>query len=243
MSKTYQLNTLEGLRDALSNYEFIRPSEHKHYMINVPIITQRAYMPHDAVSGFPVYVNIELVTLPDSTNTNVDGVITVNVGPEDAKPHFSQVSDFVVKKGLCSNLAESIYANLRNKMEYGLKFKDRKNLYNWTFQTIANNYIGRIKAYPEYRDLELFPDNESIDVFRKLFSEFIEDRNLYTHGQIAILRNTNSICIQNADRVAHKMRYYDIQDTHFSHFSFVFAIIDSCIHLNGKAAQKSQHAN
>lgn len=241
MSHQFNFNTFEGVQFALDNYRFIRPSEIRNSIKGVPSVKQHAYIPHKLVEGFPLYVNVELITLPDSTNTSPEGVISVNVGPDDVKPYFTQVTDFVIKKGLCSNLAESIFANLRHRMEYGLNFKNREQLYKWTFLELANNYVGRIKARTEYCNTQLFPDNASIDRFRSLFQAFIEDRNLYTHGQIAILRNTNSLCIQNYDRKALKVRYYDIQDAHFSHFSLVFAIIDSCMRLNGEAAQKRVH--
>ncbi len=241
MSKSYNFTTLHGVKDALDTFQFIRPTEITNYIQGPPHVTQGKYIPFNLNidNAFPLFINNELTSLPDISNTDKDGVISVKMSPNDTQPYNEIVADFVIKKGICSNLAETVYAKLRHLMEYNLDYKKREQLYSWTFSDLATNYTARIKSKPEFRDLELFPYNASIDKFRRLFIEFIEDRNLYTHGQITVLRNNQSICIKNIDRNALKVRYFEIQEAHFSFFSLAFATIDSCLNINSKSRAKS----
>lgn len=243
MSKSYNFASIAGVKEALESYRFIRPHEINYFIQGPPHIIQGGYIPFnlnlDTENAVPLYINNDLTTLPDSSNTNSEGVLSVSISPKDTEPYKEIVKDFVIKKGICSNLAETINAKLCHLMEYNLGFTKREQLFNWPFSTLVSNYVGRIKKFPQFRNAELFPDNQSIEKFRRLFSEFVEDRNLYTHGQVTVLRNSQNVCIKINDRIAKKVRYFDIQEAHFSHFSLAFLIIDSCLKINSKESDKS----
>ncbi len=64
-----------------------------------------------------------------------------------------------------------------------------------------------IKKDKSIHDLERLNSSSSRKMFRKLFCQFIEDRNIYTHGDIFYYHNENMVLIEYLSKGEEKEKY------------------------------------
>lgn len=231
----YILNTPEGIRQALDHYKFVRPNEikvPKHGIVASSTLTYEKIMPPDDVLA---QVPVRVILLPDANNTDENGVMTATYENLRTDQGKQVVMQFIDLKGLCSYAAESILTNLRHL------FHARKNIrvFEMTFREAVEAYSKYLIENPKgTRNKVIFPDNDSINKFTALFKKFINDRNLYTHGQVGYVSNNKSMAIVNFDPLDKKVRYYSVQSGHFGHYFFVYQLILSTMKFANSADKK-----
>lgn len=218
----YDLNTPEGIRETLDKYKFERPKKIKipdRGIVASSTFTYEKKMPPDNVLA---QVPVRVILLPDASNTDENGIMTATYENLRTDQGKESVMQFIDLKGLCSNAAESILTNLRHL------FHARKNV-----RVFEMTFTEALEAYAEYlienpkgnRNKVIFPDDDSVNRFKALFQKFINDRNLYTHGQVGYVSNNKSMAIVNFHPLDKKVRYYSVQSGHFGHYFFVYQLI------------------
>ncbi len=122
---------------------------------------------------------------------------------DDIISHVLEYSDLIAKG---CQIAEALNQKLLNFLiAYG-KSDSKADLLICDFMTLRDKLSVIIKGDSKFHNIERLQTGSLRRTFRKLFAEFIEDRNIYTHGEILYRINDKAIL----------MRYINKKEKDFS---------------------------
>ena len=116
-------------------------------------------------------------------------------------------SKFLDLKHRCIRMAENLNENLRSFLS---QYSDINNLnekdmlYKLDFMNLRDRFSKIVKGDQQFRHIDLLNSNPNRKNLTKTFTEFIEDRNIYTHGHLHIRLNDSLILITYVDKKLNK---------------------------------------
>jgi hypothetical protein len=132
-------------------------------------------------------------------------------------------------KSACANYGELINENL---LSFLISYypKSRIPLLKKGFMTLRDKLSEIINKDLRFHTIEEFVTPESRKSFGRLFAEFIEDRNIYTHGSIVYRTNDNKILIHYVDRKHPRYAYSEINSDIMKSYEELYLHLSRTLH-------------
>lgn len=98
----------------------------------------------------------------------------------------------------CVNNGEAINRKLRELMQsvYAKNTQTRSDILKMDFMKLRDVFSEFLKAFKPLRGIEEYNSNQKIKKITKVMNQFIIDRNIYTHGQLALYRPGGTFLIE-----------------------------------------------
>lgn len=112
-------------------------------------------------------------------------------------------SKFLDLKHRCIRMAENLNENLRSFLsQYSdiNNLHEKDTLYKLDFMKLRDRFSEIVKKDQQFGHIDLLNSNPNKKNLTKTFTEFIEDRNIYTHGHLHICLNDGLILITYVDK-------------------------------------------
>ncbi len=116
-------------------------------------------------------------------------------------------SKFLDLKHRCIRVAENLNETLRSFLtQYSNinNLNEKETLYKLDFMKLRDRLSEIVKKDEQFRQIELLSSNQNRKYITKTFTEFIEDRNIYTHGHLHIRLNDGLVLISYIDKKYNK---------------------------------------
>ncbi|MBJ7882957.1 hypothetical protein [Gelidibacter salicanalis] len=152
----------------------------------------------------------------------------------------SKLRKFTVLKEKCSSVAENLNDNLRSFLtQYYENDKQSKHINNLSFSELRDCLSDILKKDNRFFSIEGLLMPEQRKSFRRLFADFITDRNIYTHGKLCLRLDDDSIFLfyakRNRDGLWGCIINEDIVDSYFKTYTYISDIIGKMlVRLNAK---------
>lgn len=226
---------------SITTFDFLRPTE-----IHIPdnLVSFSSFIEQgfrNEKLDIDFFLPIRSVVLPDSSNTDENGVSSVTLAAFKFKEAQMLVPDYIAMKNYCAEIAEALCDSMRDYFHYHYKLIiPKKDAFarsiDLDFGQMPGDLYGIMKRDPYLVCEKYFSEEGSQEAFRKLFQEFVEDRNRYVHGKIAYLSNANAIGLVTYDRSIKKRRYFYLSKEVFQ--SYVSAYMHLKAALNALGAKR-----
>lgn len=163
-------------------------------------------------------------------------VSEINTTPPDkgqAMKYFALQS--LIK--ICTDNAEDVNHRLLNiNLQIPLTNKEISssvNILRLSFMKLKDRFIEFIKKDELIKQEEKYSSNQKMKLFRTNLNTFILDRDIYTHGQLHLLRPSSEFVIEYIDFSQNQKKYVTIEETILKGYNDVYKeIIDLILTFN-----------
>lgn len=198
---------------SITSFVFLRPTEFhlQDNLVSFSTFIEQGF--RNEKFGIDFFLPIRSVVLPDSSNTDENGVSSATEDSFKFNEAQLHVPDYIAMKNYCAEMAEALCDSMReyffNHYKYIIPKKDAlARSIDLDFGQMPGDLYGIMTRDPYLVCEKYFSEEGSQVAFRKLFQEFVEDRNRYVHGKIAYLPNGGTIGLLTYDRSIKKRRYF-----------------------------------
>jgi hypothetical protein len=212
---------------------YLRPiPDPVHKRNHTLMITQSTdYKIENKVTGNSVVTQINIVEM--NTGVDKDGYMhgkSIGVVPPEYVESIYRHLEF---QAACAHYGELINQKLLNFLiRYYPHLKDE--LLEKDFMKLRDDLSEIIKTDDRFYGIERLNTSNSRKTFRKLFAEFIEDRNIYTHGSLNYRTNDNKILLKYIDKHNKKFTYAEINLEIMESYEELFSYLNKIIADLGK---------
>jgi len=189
--------------------ELLRPVPFKNTKMTLIFAVNSVYEYADPLLNVTIFKTLRTITLGEfgypGENTNVD----LDKPIEEQLQVYSAMQSLVKT---CVDNAEDIKDRL---LEILLNPRLKKNnaekeeLMKMSFKKLKNLFLNDILSTKIYKEFIKLNSTAKLKPFWKIFDEFIEDRNKYTHGHLCIIRPNFDYAIEYMD-IPNKGKYAHI---------------------------------
>jgi len=207
---------------------YLRPiPDPVHKRNHTMILTQSTdYKIEDKVAGTSIITQINVVEM--NTELDKDGYMHAKsfgiIPPEYVETIYRHLEN----QATCAHYGELINQKLLNFLiHYYPKLKDE--LLEKDFMKLRDDLSEIIKTDDRFYGIERLNTSNARKTFRRLFAEFIEDRNIYTHGSLNYRPNDNKIFLKYIDKHNKKFTYSEINLEIMESYQELFSYLNKII--------------
>lgn len=164
---------------------------------------------HESIFDLTMKKSINILTIADFSNnyTTIDLEQAMEMPNNDIVIKYASMQTLIK---ICVDNAEEIKNSLQQL--YVSKTKpetneEKKMANEIDFMNLRDWYMKDIRDSKIYLDFKEYNSTKKLKPFSSAFNDFILDRNIYTHGQLCIVRRSWDFLIQYIDKKSNGIRY------------------------------------
>lgn len=185
---------------------YLRPiSDYLHQSKDSMTLTNKTdYKIEDKTTGkiIVTQINMMQVTIGRDKDGNIHGQIDKVIPNEFVESIYRHLE----KKNICGHYGEIINQKLLSFLTNYYTESD-KELLQKDFMKLRDYLSDIIKKDVRFHSIEKLNSNTSRKTFTRLFAQFIEDRDIYTHGSLIYRVNDNKILIKYINKPNREFSY------------------------------------
>ncbi len=198
------------------------------------------YSIFDKISGDTIFTRINIVVI--NSELDKDGNMYAKSIGKIPEEYVSAIYNHLIAKKDCSHYGELINQRLLSFL-ISYIHKQKKTFLKKGFMTLRDNLSDIIKTDKRFYTIDELNTQESRESFRKLFAQFIEDRNIYTHGSLVYRINDNKILIHCIEKNRTKYSYFEVNIRIMSSYVELFKYLNNILDKLGNKLGELSRSN